>query len=259
MMSVSDLIEPRKFKVGGAIVTAIVSAASAPGNQLHDEQALNRFLDCQPSGCEHALKYWDGFTPLETYDNAAVPTSFCGSGGDGSVAKLIRIIESNVSDRSDSDNAVLQNCELIATIRSALSLQIKELAEILRVQRPTIYSWIKDEVEPSATNRERLQTLYRVAAIWNQVCNLPAGKLVRGVGTDGRSILDLLKEEDIDEHEVERRFRQLAPQRQRIKSEADTNRPSTRTITQRHELTHAEVADQQHVVDAETGKRSSPD
>src|SRR5665213_2596902 len=37
--------------------------------------------------------------------------------------------------------------DLVDTIRSAFRLSITELASVLRVKRPTIYSWLKDNPE----------------------------------------------------------------------------------------------------------------
>jgi len=46
---------------------------------------------------------------------------------------------------------------------AALSLNKSQLAEVLRVSRPTVYDWL-DGKEPNAPNAERLTTLIRVLA-----------------------------------------------------------------------------------------------
>ncbi len=155
--------------------------------------------------------------------------------------------------------APLSHNEMISAIRSSLSLRIKELAEVLRVQRPTIYSWIKDEVEPSASNRERLQQIYRIASKWNRLCEFPAERFVRAAGTDGHSVLELLKAEEIIEEGIVGRFKGLAAQRLKLKVEVDRYRPTAESIARRYGLAPDDVSDQQHLIDAETGKRSMPD
>jgi transcriptional regulator with XRE-family HTH domain len=252
-MSVKDLIEPKNLGVG--LLAAAMIPSSAPGTPLRDDLMISRLMECHPSGCAHTLKYWSGFTPVSSFENAAVPSVLCGSGGDSVVTKLIEVDESDEA----SLIAPLSHNEMISAIRSSLSLQIKELAEILRVQRPTVYSWIKDEVEPSAGNRERLQQIYRIASKWNRLCDFPAERLVRATGTDGHSVLDLLKADKILEEGIVNRFEGLAVQRLKMKTVTDRKRPTAESIAQRLGLALDDVSDQQHLIDAETGKRSIPD
>lgn len=259
-MAVIDRAKPlrqSRFKVG-VVDDAIRLPASAPGMRYRDNDVTSRLIDIQPSGCDHPSKYWRGFTPVSSYDNAAVPTVLCGTGSDSVLTKLIEL-EKSGSAQDDNFVAPLSHNETIAGIRSALSLQIKELAEILQVQRPTIYSWIKDEVEPSAVNRERLQQVYRIAAQWARLCKLPAERLVRAAGTDGHSVLDLLKADEIDEGDVVSRFKALMSERMKMKAEADSERPIAAAIARRHGLNPNDISDQQDLIDAETGKRSHPE
>jgi hypothetical protein len=72
-------------------------------------------------------------------------------------------------------------------------------------------------------------------------------------------MLDLLKAEAIDEADIVSRFESLATERMRMKAEADRKRPTAAAIARRHGLTPNEISDQQHLIDAETGKRSHND
>jgi transcriptional regulator with XRE-family HTH domain len=246
-------------RLGGSVLAAaMIQPASAPGQLSHDDRMMAQLIEHQPSGSRDALKYWGGFTPVTSFEDGAVPSILCGSGGDSVVAKLIKPGDSE-SDDNEKTIALLSHKEMISTIRSALSLQIKELAEILRVQRPTVYSWINDEVEPSAGNRERLQQIYRIASKWRRLCNLPAERLIRSAGTDGHSILELLKADEINEDDVVSRLRGLAAQRRMMKAEADKRRPTAEAIALQHGLSPDDVSDQQHLIDAATGKRALPD
>ena len=257
-MAVIDLMEPQKHSrlKAGVLAAAMIPSASAPGTLCQHDLIAERLIEIQPSGCDYAMRYWDGFTPVPSYEDAAVPTILCGSGSDSVLTKLIDVEE---TEQDANVVAPISHNETIASIRSALSLQIKELAEILRVQRPTIYSWINDEVEPSAGNRERMQQVYRVASQWTRRCNLPAERLVRAAGTDGHSVLDLLKADEIDEQDIVRRFDRLAAERMKMKAESDRKRPTAAVVARRHGLNQNEISDQQHLIDAETGKRSHAD
>lgn len=259
-MSVIDLFEPHthsKLKVG-MLAAAIIPSASAPGTLCHHYWDISSLNDIQPSGCVDVLKYWGEFTPVLTDHDSIILPVLTGSGGDSAHTKVIKLEEVNSTSNADAV-APLSHGETIACIRSALSLQIKELAEVLRVQRPTVYSWINGEVEPSAVNRERMQQVYRLASEWKRRCNLPAERLVRASGTDGHSVLDFLKADEIDETDIVRRFEGLAAERIKLKAETDRKRPAAAAIARLHGFNGDEISDQQHLIDATTGKRSIPD
>ena len=54
--------------------------------------------------------------------------------------------------------------EAIASIRARLSLQVKELAQIFGVGRPTIYSWINEESSPHGHRLERIESVAKAVA-----------------------------------------------------------------------------------------------
>ncbi len=111
--------------------------------------------------------------------------------------------------RSDAGET-LDNAAVIATIRSSLSLQIAEIAEILHVERPTIYTWIGGQSRPTAGNRKRLHWLYRLAQEWDDMSSTPVGEAVRQIDVSGKTLLDLLKEGK--DSEIRSRFRSIARQ-----------------------------------------------
>src|ERR1039457_3933293 len=47
--------------------------------------------------------------------------------------------------------------EGLAIIQHYLSLNISDLASALRVSRPTVYAWLREESEPQANNISRIQ------------------------------------------------------------------------------------------------------
>lgn len=259
-MSDLELIEPQKharFKAG-MLAAAMIPTASAPGTVCPQGWDQSRFEAIQPSGCVNVLEYWGEFKPmLSDHERTNFPV-LTGSGGDSALTRIIRLKE-NRSTSHPAAIAPITHGETIACIRSALSLQIKELAEVLRVQRPAIYSWINGDVEPSAANRKRMQQVFRLASEWRRRCDLPADRLVRASGTDGQSVLDLLKADEIDDADIVRRFEGLAVERMKLKAEADSKRPAASVLSGLHGFRGDEISDQQHVIDATTGKRSVPD
>jgi len=144
----------------------------------------------------------------------------------------------------------------IATIRSALSLQMKELAEAVGVERPTVYSWIKDQNTPQPTNRQRLHAIYRLAEQWNKLISTPLGKALHYVDTEGRSLFDLLRDSPIPTSTIHNRLRLVA---QTLKSGPPVNSTSVRELARKHSIDLSRVADSQDDIDLETGKRIDAD
>lgn len=102
------------------------------------------------------------------------------------------------------------SAEILARIQSAFRLSITELAAILKVERPTIYAWMSETGRPHVKNFRRLQVLNELAGYWNRVSSEPLGIGSKSSFDDGKSVLDLLCNEDIPVTEVSLRLRQLA-------------------------------------------------
>jgi len=96
--------------------------------------------------------------------------------------------------------------ELLAGIRSSLALQVKDLAAILHVQRPTIYAWVDGRAIPHKANRERLRAVYRLAKQWDRLSPEPLGQALHHMGADGTSLFDLLASSSIQEERVGQRM-----------------------------------------------------
>jgi transcriptional regulator with XRE-family HTH domain len=140
----------------------------------------------------------------------------------------------------------------VATIRSALSLQIKELAEAVHVERPTVYSWINGRNTPQPSNRERLHAIFHLAQRWTQLTNKPLGKALHAVGTESKSLFTLMREDPIPTVLLRERFRATARAVDREPSEDPT---SVRQLASKHNFDLSRVADRQDDIDLETGKR----
>ncbi len=104
--------------------------------------------------------------------------------------------------------------ERISEIKAAFGLTISQLAQVLRVQRQTIYDWIDEDHPPQVQgqNRERLAAIQRLAIQWNALCQWPAGKGVTRYAVDGQTLLDLLSAETLDEVRIITVMRGLSEQ-----------------------------------------------
>jgi DNA-binding transcriptional regulator YiaG len=92
-----------------------------------------------------------------------------------------------------------QVCEIMA----ALSLNKTQLAEVLRVTRPTLYEWL-DGKEPNAANAKRLLSLLRLLADSGvTAADSLSPRFARGALIESeQSLLDLLKAETLDEARI---------------------------------------------------------
>jgi hypothetical protein len=96
--------------------------------------------------------------------------------------------------------------DVIANLRSALSLNMSEVARVLRVERPTVYAWLRSDSVPQRSNSIRLARLNDVARRWQRGMTAPLGDAVRTAGTDGRSLVDLLATDPLPEEHIEQRL-----------------------------------------------------
>lgn len=100
--------------------------------------------------------------------------------------------------------------ELLASISANLSLRVSELAEVLKVTRPAIYSWMSSDPSLREENRKRLFSIAQIASDWSKFSNLPVGTAVRRSTLSSKSLLDLLKEDKIDREAIAELLKELA-------------------------------------------------
>lgn len=142
--------------------------------------------------------------------------------------------------------------DMIAAVRSALSLQIKEIASLVGVERPTVYSWIQGKSTPFEQNRSRLQQLFAAARKWQALSPLPLGDGVRSVILDGDSLLDLLSHTPVPESKIQTLLMALASKVPTTK----TPRSTAREVADRHGFDLSKIPSRPEQVDVITGKRT---
>ncbi len=110
--------------------------------------------------------------------------------------------------------AVQSLAERVSAIKAAFGLTISQLAQVLQVQRQTIYDWIDEDKPPQVQGKkgERLAAIQRLAVQWNALCQWPAGKGVATYTVDGDTLLDVLLADVLDEARLQRVMRGLSDQ-----------------------------------------------
>jgi transcriptional regulator with XRE-family HTH domain len=96
-------------------------------------------------------------------------------------------------------DSILFPPEQIVAIRRYLSLSISDLARVLLVERPTIYSWLRSESVPRAGNLDRIRKIYLIAREWRSMSTEPVKGMLNTQYGDNPTLLALLSEEKIDE------------------------------------------------------------
>ena len=128
--------------------------------------------------------------------------------GTGSAAQL-QLDNLNISQELSRSN-ILTISDKLLEIRKALSVNMTELAKILRVERPTLYAWFKDEASPISANYNRVSQVHKLAKQWMSMSHRPPESMKREPLLSGKSLLDILAEDTINEEEALTAFQKLA-------------------------------------------------
>lgn len=92
--------------------------------------------------------------------------------------------------------------DILAKIQAAFGVSTSDLAEILRVQRQTIYAWNREENSPNEHSIARLQELDRKADDWNKLSAYPAKPAMKVKLQDEKSLFELLTDDSMDHHKI---------------------------------------------------------
>lgn len=145
----------------------------------------------------------------------------------------------------------LSTREKLMALRRYFSLNVSELSRSLRIERPTVYSWLTESADPHTRNIERLNRLYRLGQSWRRSSATPVGGANKIQLSGGRTLLDLFAEEELDNEAILATFAELRGllADQRIKAR---NRESIADAGRRMGLRDVPREVQQYAFDAET-------
>ncbi len=161
-------------------------------------------------------------------------------------------IECPSKSRRDSEEEGIEgSTQALSVLQHYLSLNLSELAMVLQVSRPTIYSWLRDQSSPQAQNLARIRQISKLAKIWPGISRRPVGLHLKTPVMDGRSILDLLSQDQIDS-ELARAA--LASCAALVEREAARQRPRTAAeVAEQYGLRPQSKDSQEESVAQETG------
>jgi DNA-binding transcriptional regulator YiaG len=104
----------------------------------------------------------------------------------------------SVHASQNEEERLLDTQEKIAAIRRYLSLNMTDLAKVLNVGRPTVYSWATTPVTLHSSHRKRIDVVYEIARNWRALSSDPMGRLVREPFANGITVIDLLSTDKLD-------------------------------------------------------------
>jgi hypothetical protein len=158
-----------------------------------------------------------------------IATFLVGTGG-LAVPRIIEYVPSGTlqvriprggENKIDADR-MLDAQEKLAGIRRYFSLTVSDLAKVLRVGRPTIYSWLRDEVILRTEHAQRLEDIYKMAREWRAMSSKPVGPFLNQPAKSGDTLLTLLSAKVIDPPSVQSAFAQIR--------DASTRAPRTPSV-----------------------------
>jgi transcriptional regulator with XRE-family HTH domain len=157
-----------------------------------------------------------------------------GTGGTASGATVAWVAHDSLAYRVIAPAQIQLNVPLFVDtsermtgLRRYFSLTVTDLARVLRVERPTIYAWLKGSSAPHSGNLRRLEKIYRLAQEWRAKSSIPMGTYVREPFDDGRSVLDYLAEEHLQERMIRYAFTEI---KSRLDQEQETKHARRRSV-----------------------------
>ncbi len=102
--------------------------------------------------------------------------------------------------------------EMVEALREAFGLNVTQLAQVLHIERITVYAWLRtDRMEKlNPSNRNRLWRLYQLAKQWASCAPLAGKFLVEPVPGRNTTLLEMLHSPQLDPGEFAKAYELLA-------------------------------------------------
>lgn len=152
-----------------------------------------------------------------------------------------------LDDESEEELIIRTTAEKIEYIRDNFGISVSQLAKILRTSRPTIYSWLEDEV-PREQSVHRVQQIYEITTQWTgmNTYHFSPGPLLRQALGKSPSLLEQLESENLNIEEIEFGLATILELMQRRRDRMDHSKERTQQSISsardkeknRHRLTH---------------------
>lgn len=102
--------------------------------------------------------------------------------------------------------------DMLNIIFSSLGVNVSDLEKVIGVKRATIYNWKKGGEVKEADTFARLKEVYLIALQISSFNNQPFGRKAKSVMVNGKSYMDLLSEDQLDNSQIIKHAKILAQQ-----------------------------------------------
>jgi hypothetical protein len=125
---------------------------------------------------------------------------------------ILTILQPSYSYGASLDKPILNSYQQIMEIKQSMGLNILDLAAVLNVSRPTVYSWLETEgIAIRKQNESRINLLYQISEYWRNKNEGQLGSyLYKEVDDSNLSLFRLLKNKNLDLKKVYSRLDGIA-------------------------------------------------
>lgn len=116
------------------------------------------------------------------------------------------------SDSYQPEPSLRTPAKMVEELREAFGLNVTQLAQILHIERITVYAWLRTELleKLNQSNRNRLWSLHKLAQQWREYAPLGGKYLVEPVPEQDTTIFQMLCQDDLNPYEFARAYELLA-------------------------------------------------
>lgn len=182
----------------------IESESLVPSTSLWSEAPRSRSIECD----------WSPFTDSQYYLGC-----ISGTGGflTSHLMKLVsarrtgsrvRVVVGEVESPASEPSEPISS--MVNRIRLAFGLSITDLASVLGVERPTVYSWLRDGSTPAAARLVRVRLVLGLADTWAALDEGPSEPTMTSEVAPGVDLLSALRVPHLWVTEIEKNLRDQA-------------------------------------------------
>jgi hypothetical protein len=82
-------------------------------------------------------------------------------------------------------------------LQEQFAFNISELSAVLQVSRPTVYSWIRGDVEPRGGSLQRIDLLNTLVKQWNAISSRSIASVLKGRPIERSKVMVLLADDKV--------------------------------------------------------------
>ena len=148
---------------------------------------------------------------------------------------------------------------MLAKVKSVFALNVSDLAKVLGVERPTVYTWMDERATPHRSNYERLEQVFDLAKQSEKwLVNLPRDQVKRFRIRDA-SIAEFLSQEQFSGESLLTSLQSMATSTIGQEVVTQEKRMSLRDLARHHGVQLPSQETTQDNFDLITGKRTEPE